>query len=58
MELITVTLFESLDAVRAFAGRDCQRANVSAPTRDILPDIDELVRHYTVVVAPGDTIVH
>ncbi|HEX5120156.1 MAG TPA: hypothetical protein VFW65_33645 [Pseudonocardiaceae bacterium] len=58
MELITVTLFESLDAVRGFAGRDYLRANVSAPARDVLPDIDELVRHYPVVVAPGGSIVH
>jgi heme-degrading monooxygenase HmoA len=50
-ELITITLFDSLDAIRGFAGPDPERANVSGPAREALTDIDERVRHFTVVLA-------
>lgn len=53
VEFVTITLFDSLDAVRGFAGEDYRTANVSAPARAVLDDIDELVRHFTVVHAPG-----
>jgi len=52
-EFVAVTLFESLDAVHGFAGDDYEEANVSQPAREILDDIDERVRHFTVVVADG-----
>jgi heme-degrading monooxygenase HmoA len=51
-EFVTVTLFESLAAVRGFAGEDYESAAVSAQARKVLDDIDESVRHFTVVVAP------
>lgn len=51
MEFTTVTLFESWDAVRAFAGEDYEAANVSAAARQVLDDIDDRVRHFTVVLA-------
>ena len=57
-ELVTMTLFESLAAIRGFAGEDYQRANVSTSARNVLADIDERVRHFTVVRAPGDTAIH
>lgn len=49
VEFLTVTLFESLAAVRGFAGEDYETANVSAPARQVLDDIDDRVRHFTVV---------
>jgi heme-degrading monooxygenase HmoA len=52
-EFVAVTLFESLDAVRGFAGDVYEKANVSQPARKVLDDIDERVRHFTVVVADG-----
>jgi heme-degrading monooxygenase HmoA len=52
VEFVTITLFESLDAVRGFAGEDHEAANVSTPARRVLDDIDERARHFTVVLAP------
>lgn len=51
-ELVTLTLFDSIEDVRGFAGPDYQRANVSAPARAVLADFDQEARHFTVVVAP------
>ncbi|WP_028926220.1 antibiotic biosynthesis monooxygenase family protein [Pseudonocardia acaciae] len=51
-EFVTLTLFDSLDDVRGFAGPDHERANVSTAGRAALDDIDETARHYTVVTAP------
>jgi len=52
-EFVAVTLFESLDAVRGFAGDAYEEANVSQPAREVLDDIDERVHHFTVVLADG-----
>lgn len=52
VEFVTITMFESLKAVRGFAGEDYQTANVSTPARKVLDDIDERVRHFTVVLEP------
>jgi heme-degrading monooxygenase HmoA len=49
-EFVTVTLFESLDDVRGFAGEAYQRANVSPAARRVLAHVDEHVRHYAVVL--------
>ena len=51
-EYVTLTLFDSLDGVRRFAGPDVDAANVSPAARAVLDDVDERVRHYTVVSAP------
>jgi heme-degrading monooxygenase HmoA len=51
-EFVTLTLFDSLDDVRRFAGPDVDAANVSPAARAVLDDVDERVRHYTVVSAP------
>ena len=50
-EFVTITLFDSLDAIRHFA--DGEQANVSANARNVLDDIDEYARHYTVLVRPA-----
>jgi heme-degrading monooxygenase HmoA len=50
-ELVTLTLFDSLADVRRFAGPDVDAANVSAAARAVLDDVDERVRHYTVLTA-------
>lgn len=52
VEFVTVTLFESLAAVRGFAGDDYESATVSASARQVLDDIDDRVRHFTVVHTP------
>jgi heme-degrading monooxygenase HmoA len=51
-EFVTLTLFDALDDVRRFAGPDPDAANVSPAARAALDDVDERVRHYTVVSAP------
>jgi heme-degrading monooxygenase HmoA len=47
-EFMTVALFDSRAAIRAFAGDDDEAASVSARARAVLDDIDERVRHFTV----------
>jgi heme-degrading monooxygenase HmoA len=51
VEFVTLTQFESLDAVRAFAGTDYERAVIGAEARRLLNDADDLARHYEVVAA-------
>jgi heme-degrading monooxygenase HmoA len=47
---ITVTRFESLDAVRAFAGEDYERAVIEPEARALLSHFDERSTHYEVVL--------
>jgi heme-degrading monooxygenase HmoA len=49
-EFVSVTFFEDLDAVRAFAGEDYERANVAESARKVLSRYDQRVRHYATVV--------
>jgi heme-degrading monooxygenase HmoA len=48
-EFVTVTYFESLDAVRAFAGEDYEAAVVPPEARKLLTRFDERSRHYEVL---------
>jgi heme-degrading monooxygenase HmoA len=50
-EFVTLTMFDTLADVRRFAGPDVDAANVSPAARAVLDDVDERVRHYTVVAA-------
>ena len=50
--LSTLTLWESLDAVRAFAGQDYEMAVVPAEARKLLGRFDERSVHYEVVLEP------
>ena len=52
VEFVTVTLWETLDAIRAFAGADHERAVVPTEARRLLERFDERSRHYTVRLAP------
>jgi heme-degrading monooxygenase HmoA len=52
-EFVALTLFDSLDAVRRFAGEHYEEANVSAAGRAALSDFDSQARHFRVVTAPG-----
>jgi hypothetical protein len=51
-EFVALTLFDSLDDIRRFAGPAVDAASVSPAARAMLDDADERVRHYTVVSAP------
>jgi antibiotic biosynthesis monooxygenase (ABM) superfamily enzyme len=47
---VTITRFESLDAVRAFAGESYQQAVVEPEARALLSRFDERSEHYEVVI--------
>ena len=47
---ITITRFESLEAVRAFAGADYERAVIEPEARALLSRCDERSAHYEVVL--------
>jgi heme-degrading monooxygenase HmoA len=49
MEFVTIMLFDSLQAVRAFAGEDYEAAVVPAAARAILAHFDERSQHYEVI---------
>ena len=48
VEFVTIMSFDSLDAVRAFAGDDYERAYVPLRAREVLERFDERSRHYRV----------
>jgi len=48
MEFVTVMWFDSIDAVRAFAGEDYEAAYVPEKAREILSHFDERSQHYEV----------
>jgi heme-degrading monooxygenase HmoA len=49
VEFLVVTIWESLDAIRAFAGNDVERAVVPPEARDMMIEYDRAARHYEVV---------
>ena len=52
-EFVTMTIFESLDAVRRFAGEDPEAAVVPEEARKLLARFDRRSVHYTILVDPG-----
>jgi heme-degrading monooxygenase HmoA len=50
VEFVVITLWDSLDAVRAFAGDDYEAAVVPPQARRLLSRFDEEVAHYEVAV--------
>ena len=53
VEFVTILWFDSLDAVRAFAGEDYEVAHVPPPARGVLARFDERAQHYELVLQPG-----
>ena len=49
VELVVLTLWRSLDAIRAFAGDDLEAAVVADEAAAVLERFEERVRHYEVV---------
>ncbi len=47
-EFQAVTLWDSLDAIRAFAGSDPEHAVVEPEARAVLAEFDDFARHYEV----------
>ncbi len=54
VEFSTILLFDSFDALRAFAGDDYERAYVPPPAREVLSRFDETSAHYETLMTPGD----
>jgi heme-degrading monooxygenase HmoA len=53
VEVVVVTFWRSLDAVRAFAGDDLEKAVVADEAAALLTRFDPRVRHYEVAVQDG-----
>jgi heme-degrading monooxygenase HmoA len=53
VEITVITYWHSLDALRAFAGADVEKAVVAADALPLLIRFDQCVRHYEVVVTEG-----
>ena len=53
VEFVTITQFDSLDAVRAFAGEDYERAVVLPEAQRMLSRFDERSAHYETRIEPG-----
>jgi len=51
VEFVTLTLFDSLDAVRAFAGEDFEMAVVPQEARKLLARFDQRSMHYEVALS-------
>jgi heme-degrading monooxygenase HmoA len=49
-EFVSLTFFDGMDAVRAFAGEDYERAVVADAAREVLTRFDARVAHYEVPV--------
>jgi heme-degrading monooxygenase HmoA len=47
---VTITRFDSLESVRAFAGEDYEQAVVEPEARRLLSRLDERSEHYEVVI--------
>ena len=54
VEFVTLTLWESLDAVRAFAGNDHEAAVVPSEARALLSRFDERSAHYEILAEPEE----
>jgi heme-degrading monooxygenase HmoA len=54
VEFVTIMWFDSLAAVKAFAGEDYETAVVPPKARQLLSRFDSHSAHYRVVQTPGD----
>ncbi len=57
MEYQVLTLWESMDAIRAFAGDHPERAVVEPEAVAVLRRFDREVRHYDGIAAKGDRVI-
>jgi uncharacterized protein YciI/heme-degrading monooxygenase HmoA len=53
IELVVLTFWESMEAIRVFAGAEPEKAVVEAEARAILTSFDQSVMHFEVVHGPG-----
>jgi heme-degrading monooxygenase HmoA len=55
IEVVVVTRWQSLDAIRAFAGDELDRAVVQDEAAVLFSDYDRKVRHFGVVAHDGES---
>jgi hypothetical protein len=55
VDFVTLTLFDSLDAIRNFAGQQEELPVIEPRAAELLSEYDDRVRHFEVVVAPDQT---
>ena len=53
VEFVTMMWFDSLDAVRTFAGEDYETAVVPPKARQLLARFDARAQHYETLLSPG-----
>ena len=53
VEVVVMTWWQSIDAIRAFAGEDVETAVVADAAAALFNDHDRRVRHYHVVMTDG-----
>jgi len=51
---LLVTLWDNIDAIRAFAGNDVERARYYPEDEEYLLELEPTVTHYEVMVSPGE----
>jgi heme-degrading monooxygenase HmoA len=56
VEFVTLTLFDSLDSVRAFAGSDYKQAVVIPEAEALLSAFDKTATHYEIAIQPASMI--
>ncbi|MFX0116807.1 MAG: antibiotic biosynthesis monooxygenase [Candidatus Hodarchaeota archaeon] len=54
VEFITLTLWESMDAIREFAGEDYETAVVPPEARELLSRFDRSSQHYETIIEPNE----
>ncbi|HKU20791.1 MAG TPA: YciI-like protein [Terriglobales bacterium] len=55
VEFVVLTLWDSMDAIRKFAGTDVEKAVVAPQAQAVLSSFDEFVSHYEVVKGTDDS---
>ena len=55
IELVVLTLWESMEAIRKFAGAESERAVVEPEARAVLTSFDQKVTHFEVIYGPGES---
>jgi len=54
VEVTTVTRFDSMDAIKTFAGDDTEAANVAPRARELLSRFEPRCIHYAIVISDQD----
>ena len=52
-EIVVMTYWESMEAIRAFAGEDAEQAVVAEEARPLFREYDATVKHFVIVMSPA-----